>query len=302
MRRVLIFALLLTAATSSEDAEPSAAADSTAAAATAEAAENIQQGEAVAEATAAEEGTTVEEAETQAAGAAAASADAGEAPAETDADPEAAAANDIDPADGALQERVNGGCFYPNEVREDFSHLDLNLLSGESNTTGTPEACQAECVNVEACKYFTWWNNSQHCFLATDDSIWAANPYRNGTVTYDNELQNAGSITGPKVCPTFTTVAPPPEPTGMPWWGWLLIVLGVVAVIAGIAFALIPKKEAPKKKKTRAIKPAPVETKTEPVPTYTRVIHTDGRQEQVNNYAPPAGSIYAGNVVVPGRV
>jgi len=62
----------------------------------------------------------------------------------------------------------------------------------------------------------------------------------------------------------------PEEEASFPWWGWVLVALGVLtlAVIGALVFMQKPK---PKKKK-RALKPAPVETKAEPLPTYKPVL------------------------------
>lgn len=64
--------------------------------------------------------------------------------------------------------------------------------------------------------------------------------------------------------------APEPEESSMPWWGYLLIVLGVLGAI-GAVVAVVMQKPKPKKKK-RALKPAPVPVKTEPLPTYKMVV------------------------------
>jgi hypothetical protein len=199
-----------------------------------------------------------------------------------------------------------GWCYSPGMQWDEFSGLNLTLLSHQADRTATPELCQAECAFIEECAHFTWWNNTGDCFLGTNASY--ETPDEWGT-----QIQ---SVVGPKVCPNtltttnttttsalITTTTTTAEGGGLEWWAWLLIILGILGVGGAIAGAvLMNKKEAPKKKKTRAIKPAPapVETKAEPVPTYTRVIHPDGRMEQVTNYAPPAGTHYAAPMAAPG--
>jgi len=159
-------------------------------------------------------------------------------------------------------------CLHTGMQYNDFSGLNLTSLANQDFTTDTPQACQEECQRVDACKYFTWWNNTHDCFLDTSDSTYSGNSWAGVDIATDN-MGYADPVAGPKECPFE-----------MPLWGWILIGLGVLAVIAAVVFLLTKKKEAPKKK-TRALpkpKPEPVPTETEPVPTYTSVIYQNQPQ------------------------
>lgn len=118
---------------------------------------------------------------------------------------------------------------------------------------------------------------------------------------------------GDTYCTGTTTPVPaetsePKKGGGFPWWAWLLIALGALAVIGGLAYAFWPAKKAPKKKK-RAVKappveeppaatPTPVATTAVPMPTYAYTappVYVQAAPTTVQ-YAAPASVSYAAPV------
>jgi len=121
------------------------------------------------------------------------------------------------------------------------------------------------------------------CALASKDGRqnetegWGCDkPCDGGTITFKNNILCAGAAT--TAAPETTKT---PAKGGLPWWGWLLIVLGGLCVIGGLAYAFWPGEKKPKKKKAKraaappaaapaaAPAPAPVATTSVSMPVYT---------------------------------
>jgi hypothetical protein len=137
-----------------------------------------------------------------------------------------------------------------------YNDPTLNATLNGGLTTSAA-ICQQTCSNSLFCEYFTWYSNSGGCWLQGINS----------TLTVVNENATAA----PKACPSTSaanetenaTIAAKGAIAGalndstgasFPWWGWVLIGLGVALVALLVLFCLCCGGKGEKKGKGRAAK------------------------------------------------
>ncbi|CAE7248466.1 unnamed protein product [Symbiodinium natans] len=110
---------------------------------------------------------------------------------------------------------VPAGCFLHGQGYNQTSGQPIRVL------TTNAELCQEECKRTEVCAFFTWFNNTQGCWLQSSAATLS--------------IVSDQVVSGPVRCIDMKTahriVTALNESTGaaFPWWAWLFIGLLVAA-------------------------------------------------------------------------
>eukprot|EP00933_Yihiella_yeosuensis_P043917 TRINITY_DN3895_c0_g1_i2.p1 TRINITY_DN3895_c0_g1~~TRINITY_DN3895_c0_g1_i2.p1 ORF type:complete len:614 (+),score=204.52 TRINITY_DN3895_c0_g1_i2:88-1929(+) len=131
--------------------------------------------------------------------------------------------------------------------------FDDKLRDSPSNMlkAGSAAECQALCQKQVYCDHFTWYTNSGGCWLEGNNatsfkSKWA--------VSGPTNCQGVKPPVAPLVPAAATVPVVAADTTekkskgGFPVWGWILIGLGALSLIAGCAFFFMGGRGAAKKK------------------------------------------------------
>lgn len=139
---------------------------------------------------------------------------------------------------------------------EHMRYIDENNLHFD-NAINNSVLCQEKCSANATCEFFTFYPDSKACWQQTAGS------------TLNTTAPGIDAIAGPKVCPSSTTTTTTEGAGGFPWWGWLLIALGVLCCLLalGLAYCQMNQKKSnrkPKKAKRAMREEAPLMPVTAP--------------------------------------
>lgn len=153
-----------------------------------------------------------------------------------------------------------------------WGYDDLNVQRVNGAFVADAATCQASCAAMVFCDTFTFYSDTGGCWL------------QGNNVT---KITHKDAISGPKVCPEgstatgATTVVTDSTPEaaakgGFPWWGWVLIGLGVAGAGAAVACYFCSSESKKRKGSRRGIKVADPEeagdaealVEAQEVPTY----------------------------------
>jgi hypothetical protein len=178
-------------------------------------------------------------------------------------------------------EASNPGCF---------GNVTWAMSEGKANhsdwyPTGTETFADFQCA-LFLKKGDEWAGPAHNCLLPPCTPVSASMTSKGSPPHYLQEVKDCKK---------------PEEEPSFPWWGWVLVAVGVLSLaVIGALVAMQMNKKAPKKKK-RALKPQPapepkpepVETKVEPLPTYQMVYTAPPVMTAAPVYAAPAPVVTA---------
>merc|ERR1712019_194067 len=128
-------------------------------------------------------------------------------------------------------------------------------------------------TETEKCYTFSW--AEADAVNATPLTCWLKGSVESNPGP-DELSEKPGVFSG--ACPEATTSTTTPEAGSgsgsLPWWGWALIAVPILAILAGGAYLLMKPKEAKPQKKKRAVKAPEPPAAPEPAPTPTQTVYT----------------------------